>query len=77
MMKRTSPNTPVSPPHAVPTSILTRKRDLIYLAFFLIHIPVMLCIPLLLPLAHLPIAFPAFLNPPSSLRRAAHELDTY
>jgi len=28
---------------ANPTSIFSRKRDLAYLVFFLIHIPVLLC----------------------------------
>ena len=28
---------------ATPTSIFSRKRDLAYLVFFLIHIPVLLC----------------------------------
>jgi len=28
---------------ANPTSIFSRKRDLVYLVFFLIHVPVLFC----------------------------------
>ena len=35
--------------NASPSSIWTRKRDLLYLAFFVIHIPIVLCTSSLLP----------------------------